>query len=153
MKVDIKVSGLNAVLKQVENLDELVKSGPGVHVMTEIGKAGMEDIDARFATAGYGTWKPLSPVTVSRKGHSKILIDTENMRNAVGIGRVTEKKVTVTVPYGGRNKQGFVPSVHQQGAVLPSGAVIPQRKIVEITDKLLNRIRPIVMNWAKSWRY
>jgi len=40
-------------------------------------------IQKGFASGGYGKWKPLSPITIARKGSSAILIDTAQLRRSV----------------------------------------------------------------------
>ena len=149
MEVNIKVTGLDKVLKQQEKLLEQMDKGPGVQVMLKIGQEAMKDIDERFNTGGYGTWAPLSPITIARKGHGKILIDSTTMKNSVGIGEIENKRVTVTVPYGGEKRKSKVPGYHQKGN---PDRNLPQRKIVEVTDRLLSRIRPIFKEWSGSWR-
>ena len=148
--IKIKSSGMDGVLEGLDKLAEQIDAGPGVTKMEEIGRAAMEDIDARFDSGGYGTWQPLSPVTVARKGgRTEILIDTSNMRNSVGIGELGDTRVTVTVPHGGKDYDQSVPGRHQQGE---SARNLPQRKIVEVTERLKGRITPIVMEWWRGWR-
>lgn len=36
-----------------------------------------------FTSAGYGTWRPLSPRTIVAKGSSQTLIDTGTLRNSI----------------------------------------------------------------------
>lgn len=36
-----------------------------------------------FTSAGYGTWSPLKPQTIARKGSSRILIDTGILRSSI----------------------------------------------------------------------
>lgn len=36
-----------------------------------------------FRSDGYGTWKPISPATINRKGSNRPLIDTGTLRNAI----------------------------------------------------------------------
>ena len=138
-------SDLTKLLDKIEKLQEKVKDGPGLEVMTNVGQAAMEDIEERFRTRGYGTWVPLSPVTIARKGHDTILVDTGNMRGSVGISTVTSKSVTVTVPYGGKDNDVAIPIVHQLGT-----GKVPQRKIVENTQQLRNRINPVIKNWLTT---
>ena len=67
-------------------------------------------------------WKPLAPVTIAKKGHSSILIDTRTMRGQVKNGDVIVKDgkimigTGVKVPYGithqqpgGRSRYNNVP--------------------------------------------
>ena len=144
----ITTRGLDTMVRRTEERLRAATQGPGIGVMTEVGRAGMADVDERFATAGYGTWAPLSPITIARKGHAEILIDSGNMRGSVGIGEVTAYRVTVTVPYGGRSQDSEVPGRHQRGN---PDTNLPQRKIVEVTDQLHDRIRPVVLEWVRSW--
>ena len=65
---------------------ETLNAGPGIDTMKKFGEEALADVDQRFNTGGYGTWAPLSPVTISKKGHDTILVDTGNMKNSVGIG-------------------------------------------------------------------
>lgn len=148
--IKAKVTGLDGVIDGLERLGEQMDAGPGVSIMEEIGRAAMADIDARFDTGGYGTWQPLSPLTIEKKGgRTEILIDTSNMRNSVGIGELSENRVTVTVPHGGKEYYDWIPGRHQQG---DSSKELPQRKIVEVTERLKGRITPIVMEWWRGWR-
>ena len=125
----------------------MMNDGPGVVVMQELGKAGITDVEQRFKTRGYGTWAPLKPATIARKGHDTILVDTGTMKDSVGIGIVTANKVTVTVPHATRDKRTDIPGYHQRGS-----QHLPQRKIVEVTSQLQDRLRPIVKEWLNSWR-
>lgn len=150
VRVAERGQGMRRVLEQLERLGEQLEAGPGVPTMLDLGRAGVADVQERFATGGYGTWAPLSPATVRRKGGSTvILIETGTMFRSVGIGEVTERRVTVTVPRGGRDNSPEVPGRHQRG--VPSRN-LPQRKIVEVTARLLDRLRPIVKGWAGRWR-
>lgn len=40
-------------------------------------------IQKGFESGGYGKWKPLSPMTIARKGSSAILIDTAQLRRSI----------------------------------------------------------------------
>ena len=123
------------LIERLAALSKQLKDGPGLEVMKEVGRQGMADIDARFDTGGYGTWVPLSPITIAKKGgRTEILIDTQNMRRSVGIANVTPHSVSVTVPYGGRSFDSKIPKKHQFG--MPERN-LPQRKIVEKTPRLL----------------
>ena len=152
LTVNIQVSGMDAALAHLEALETQLREGPGVGVMRTLGEAALEDVEARFDTGGYDTWEPLSPVTVEAKGgRTEILIDTGNMRGAVGIGELTEWLVTVTVPHGGRDNDPEVPIRHQLGEPSHWAGGLPQRKIVEVTDQLLERLNPLYHDWVKSW--
>ena len=147
LHVDIQAKGLDAAMGRLEALKKQLDTGPGMQTMLEFGREGMRDVDERFATRGYGKWAPLSPITIARKGHNQILIDTSNMRRAVGISEVTDTRVVITVPHGGRSNDKAVPGYHQYGT-----DKIPQRKIVEVTDRLMDRLRPLWKKWYGKWK-
>jgi hypothetical protein len=48
-----------------------------------LGVLGEETVQEAFATGGFGQWAPLSPRTIKRKGSSRILIDSAQLRKAV----------------------------------------------------------------------
>ena len=153
LTVTHNVTGLTEALTRLDALEAQLDRGPGVQVMDDLGQAALQDVQARFDTGGYGTWRPLSPITVAAKGgRTEILIDTGNMRGAVGIGELTERLVTVTVPHGGADNDPAVPGRHQRGDPSHWIGGLPQRKIVEVTDRLLERVNPIYHEWAHGWR-
>lgn len=146
-KVTFIVTGLDEVLEQLDRFSTLLKDGPGIQVMRETGQAALEDVDARFDTGGYGTWVPLSPLTIAAKGgRTEILIDTSNMRKSVGIGELETSRVTVTVPTGGKDNDPRIPGYHQRG-----GGRLPQRKIVEDTPQLREKLTAVIHPWSRSW--
>jgi hypothetical protein len=49
----------------------------------ELGLVSEIIIQKGFETGGYGKWKPLSPITIARKGSDAILIDTAQLRKSV----------------------------------------------------------------------
>ena len=148
VQIRVTVTGADRMDQQLEKISQALQDGPGLDRMTEVGQAAMADVDARFDTAGYGTWVPLSPITIARKGHDTILIDTGNMRASVGISDVKPTRVTVTVPYGGKDNDPAVPVRHQLGL----GTNLPQRKIVDVTPQLLERLTPIILDWLGGVR-
>ena len=147
IEVKVNVVGLDKLLVKTGQFHELLQRGPGVSVMTKLGTAAVEDVEDRFRSRGYGTWQPLSPATVARKGHDTIMVDTRTMVNSVGINVLTNDRVTVTVPYGGADKRTDIPIRHQLGQ-----GNVPQRKIVEVTPQLLGRLTPVIKEWVSSWR-
>lgn len=142
--ITIRSKGLKEAIASLEQTQERLEL-PGPQVMYAFGEAAKADIAARFATAGYGTWPPLSPETVKRKGHTLILIDTGTMMGSVSITQIGVRTVTVSVPYGGRNAQPVVPLVHQTG-----GNGLPVRRIVLITPQLLARLRIVADQWLRG---
>ena len=143
-KLKFNITGLDETIAKLEELHTQLNEGPGDVVMAELGLEGMDDIEERFETRGYGTWAPLSPITIFFKGHDKVLIDTGTMRDSVGIAEITSNRVAVTVPHGGEHKDPNIPIKHQQGDILQ---LLPERPIVEVTDRLLDRFIPVVQRW------
>ena len=88
--------------------------------------------DAEQDPNGNG-WVPLSPVTIRRKGHAAILIDTDDMRTSV-INRSSVSHVerfdTLGMEWGTNDKKG---PFHQFGTML-----IPQRQFVGWDDETIN---------------
>ena len=138
-----KVKGLEEAKKAVRSLAESIKN-PDDKLMRRLGDAMLEDTARRFMTRGYGTWKPNAPSTIKRKGHSNVLIHTGAMMASTQTV-VQGNKVTLTVPYGGKNKSADVPPKHQHGA-----PHIPQRKIVAVTPQLLERLNIAAKDWVKD---
>lgn len=58
--------------------------------LAKLGAICLEIIHEAFTTRGFGQWASLRPRTIRKKGNSKILIDTDQMRKAVDF-RVVEK--------------------------------------------------------------
>jgi len=79
------------------------------------------------------SWVPLSPVTIRRKGHAIILIETDAMRESV-ISRSSPSHVerfdTLGMEWGTNDKKG---PFHQFGTML-----IPQRQFVGWDDETIN---------------
>jgi hypothetical protein len=48
-----------------------------------LGVMGEETVQEAFATGGFGQWPALRPRTIQRKGSSRILIDSAQLRKAV----------------------------------------------------------------------
>jgi hypothetical protein len=72
-------------LKPVLNFDwfsRLVKTGAKCTVAL-LGVFGEDVVQEAFASGGYGQWPALKKRTIQRKGSSKILIETAQMRKAV----------------------------------------------------------------------
>lgn len=69
--------------------------------------------DEVFASRGEGSWKPLHPITIAKKGHSKILIDTGRLKKSYtggteGIVRIEKNTITYgsKVPYARYHERG-----------------------------------------------
>lgn len=137
---------LQHLVSYLENVKKNADEGPGLDTMKLIGEEGMKDVEERFDTKGFGTWVPLSPLTIAKKGHNQILFDTGNMKKSIGIGEIKINYVSVVVPHAGKDFREDIPGIHQLGT-----DKIPQRKIVEITDQLIERLDPIVEEWYQNW--
>lgn len=48
-----------------------------------LGAYAMDVIHLAFETSGFGTWAPLKPRTIKRKGSNAILIDTAQLRQSI----------------------------------------------------------------------
>lgn len=48
-----------------------------------LGSYALDVIQLAFDTSGFGSWSPLKPRTIRRKGSSAILIDTAQMRQSI----------------------------------------------------------------------
>jgi hypothetical protein len=49
----------------------------------KLGIKAEEIVQEAFNTGGFGKWTPLSEVTIRKKGHDKILIDTVQLRRSI----------------------------------------------------------------------
>lgn len=80
-----------------------------------------------WQTEGHGDWPPLSPVTVARKGHSQILVDTGDLRASLvdpaRAAHTTRQQMTwgTSVPYA---------AFHQEGGRIPGRP--PKRQVIDI---------------------
>lgn len=68
---------------QSKKAKDLVENADFETLLTLIGFKAEEIIDEAFTSSGFGKWKPNSPVTIKRKGSSRPLIDTSELRRAV----------------------------------------------------------------------
>lgn len=147
--IDIKPSeALRSMFESIQAIQRSVEDGPGEELMYKVGKVLLDDVERRFITEGYGTWDPLSAVTIARKGHDTILQDSGIMKDSARIAMIGPGKVVVEVPYGGKNRDPEVPRRHQEGN--PS-TNLPQRKIVEMTPQLQARLDEIMFEWMDQW--
>lgn len=59
-----------------------IASNPG-RIFEDAGISGEAIIQRAFESGGYGMWKPLSPVTIEKKGSSTILVDLAYLRGSI----------------------------------------------------------------------
>lgn len=142
--INIKVINLDNVQKALDNLTEKINNPPE-QLMRRLGETAIEDIDQRFMTRGYGTWAPLKPSTIKRKGNSMVLIDTGAMLSSVNISKLTQDSVEVDVPFGGKTRNPKVPVFHQEGTKR-----MPQRKIIEVTPRLKQALASTLEKWVSD---
>lgn len=134
---DRAVDGLTTLAERIQN--------PGEKLMRRLGDVVVEDIEERFMTAGEGSWAPLSPETVRRKGSAFILIDSGAMFASLALELRGENAVRVSVPYGGANHDPQVPGYHQRGT-----ARMPQRKIIANTPALRRALYDAAAIWLRD---
>lgn len=79
----LRVSQKEIVRKASIGLLDLLAADKMERVMRDFGFACEDSILDAFKSGGFGTWKPLKPSTIKRKGSSAILIDTGQLRRAV----------------------------------------------------------------------
>lgn len=80
----LRTSQNEIVRKASIGMVDLLAVGRIDRVLKDFGFACEDAILAAFKSGGFGTWKPLRPATVKRKGGSTaILIDTGQLRRAV----------------------------------------------------------------------
>ncbi len=65
------------------NINKIVMNKSMDAFMEKVGVLGVSIVLKAFDSGGFGTWAPLSPVTIKRKGHSQILIETQQLRNSI----------------------------------------------------------------------
>jgi len=144
VQISITATGVKEVRAKLASLAAAIEN-PGEKVMKRLAGVCLEDIDQRFATRGYGTWQPLSPRTIKRKGHENVLVDTGAMQSSPRIATLTGNSFSVEVPYGGRRHNPDIPGYHQRGT-----SRMPQRKIVEVTPRLTAALILETESWLSS---
>lgn len=70
-------------------------------LLAQLGDDLHEHAEQAFATDGFGTWAPLSPATVTRKGSSRILVDTGGLLDSLTSGSpdITDESVTLSTDH------------------------------------------------------
>ena len=66
-----------------EEFEKAIRSGKADKFAQKLGIIAEEVIQTAFETEGFGNWDPNSPVTVAKKGSSKPLIDTGELRRSI----------------------------------------------------------------------
>ena len=139
--INIDVRGVGEAKKALNNLADKIVNPDG-QLMRRLGDATMDDIEQRFMTRGYGTWKELSPSTIkAKRGNSMVLVDTGAMFSSLR-PEISGRSVRVVVPYGGAEHNTSVPGYHQEGT-----RRMPQRKIVDFTQKLAKALQDAFTTW------
>lgn len=68
----------------VKKVKKFIDKDPNIDKALEVlGIAGEAVVQEAFETQGFGSWQPLSPTTIVKKGSSSPLIDTGQLRKSV----------------------------------------------------------------------
>ncbi len=107
--IEIKAKKFKAFMKHFEEFFE--KGGGLQEVFQEVGEKNQDFTERRFTSGKHdpdmNAWQPLSPRTVSRKGHSDILIDTTTLKNSIEKEVTPEELIVGTnTPYGKYHQYG-----------------------------------------------
>jgi len=141
--VRVTIEGLDGARMALNNLALAIEK-PDDKLLTRLGDAMLEDTDIRFMSRGYGSWPPLKPATIKRKGHANVLIDSGAMMASTEISK-HGNEVILTVPHGGKNRSTAVPGYHQTGT-----RTMPQRKVVDVTPQLMVRLGEAMAKWVSD---
>ena len=71
------------LVKSIKDIEQYVVSGDLTEIFKLIGVAAEDVIGEAFETGGFGTWKPLAPLTKELKGSDAILIETSQLQSAI----------------------------------------------------------------------
>ena len=142
--IKITSTGFESAHKVLDNFASKLEN-PDEKLMKRLGGVVLEDIDRRFMTRGRNTWAPLSPRTISRKGHDSVLIDTGAMFASAQITSLNKGRVSVGVLHGGARHNPEVPGYHQNGT-----SRIPQRKIIDDTPILHLALIVEIKTWVSD---
>ncbi len=105
---------------------------------------------AKETDPGGRPWAPLHPITVKKKGHDTILVDTEALlrslvgRNKHSIARVHGGLGKAELRYGTRRPDAWR---HQAGIGRP-GQNLPQRKMVGINQRRVSQVVKVIADDA-----
>lgn len=64
-------------------VENLFKKGKVDEYLKQASNAATNVVDEAFYTSGWGSWKPNKPSTIKRKGSSRPLIETGQLRRAI----------------------------------------------------------------------
>jgi hypothetical protein len=78
-KIGELIGDTKVLIKQ--NIDKGVEGT--MAVLKGIGVLAEGIIQDAFKTGGFGSWRPLRPSTIAKKGSSTILIETQQLRNSI----------------------------------------------------------------------
>ncbi len=72
------------ILKTIKaSIGAIMKGEDPISALDRIAKKTKAVVLGAFATGGYGEWKPLSQVTINRKGNDTILVDTGKLEKGI----------------------------------------------------------------------
>jgi len=119
----------------------------------------LRDEMKRTITRGVPEWEPLSPKTIARKGSSKPLIDTGDMRNSINQKDIEPMLAFIGVPRGAKNRDGGdlvrIAAVHVYGSktrnIPPRDFILPAYNAVR--DEIADRYRQAAAASLKGERF
>jgi phage gpG-like protein len=124
--ISVKFSGTKAFSKLAKTTaslklgEEFAKEMAGKKLKAEMKRT----IDKEMVN-----WPALSPVTVSRKGNDKILVETSEMRDSIDF-KDHGKYITIGVHEDAPNNRSLIALIHEHGA---PDANIPARPFIQPT--------------------
>ena len=80
--IELKRKQLLKTVERIIKANIAKKDAPRL-ILELVGIAGEAIVQEAFETGGFGTWAPLSDITIANKKSSSILIDTSQLRGAV----------------------------------------------------------------------
>ena len=69
--------------KKASVLNRLISVADILKMYETLGIVAENVVQGAFQSGGYGNWQALSPITISRKGSDKILVDTAQLRRSI----------------------------------------------------------------------
>jgi len=142
--ISIDITNANIIADELNRLSESVLNS-GDKLIEELGTEAIDETERRWFANGDGSWKPLSPRTIKRKGHAFPLVETGNMYNSLNYRREEKNALSINVPLGGRNNNPDVPAYHQYGT-----RRMPQRKILVASEKMAKRLQRVLSEYIRK---
>ena len=119
----------------------------------------LRDTMKKTINAGRPEWPPLQPKTIARKGSSKPLIDTGDMRNSINDQMLESGGAFIGIPRAAKNRKGGdlvnIGAVHVYGSKTRN---IPARDFIlpaynAVREKMIGRYRDAVKAGLRGEAY